>query len=273
MNDVNFSSTNLTDVSSQIAFGTFESFVITLFTGLQDAGALGIIFYGIGFTLWVFLTVPSTLVELCAGFIWGAPLATAVGACAKTIGCTLTFLLGRKIGTQRNWKAPQVLLNRWPSGEHQIARTLLFIFVMRFAPLPLAMKNIGLALIPEVTWWEFVFATGIWNIATSSLWSVLGGSASSLLEATRAREVLSTYRANAIAGAMRHPIYFALLLFILIIITGYLLRRCFEHLCMCSKGFHGHSDGGVLKQPLSNLGGAHRYHPVQTTSMQELNSV
>ena len=145
--------------------------MITLFTGLQDAGAIGIIFYGIGFTLWVFLTVPSTLVgtqcrdfflvkphqhrqffkrnsELCAGFIWGAPLATAVGACAKTIGCTLTFLLGRKIGNKRNWKAPQALLNRWPSGEHQIARTLLFIFAMRFAPLPLAMKNVGLALIP-----------------------------------------------------------------------------------------------------------------------------
>lgn len=145
--------------------------MIALFTGLQDAGAAGIMLFGIGFTLWVFLTVPSTLVgtqcrnfsvvqrvhsrqfanrnsELCAGFIWGAPLATAVGACAKTVGCTLTFLLGRRIGAERNWKVPQFLLDNWPSGQHELARTLLFIFLMRFAPLPLAMKNIGLALIP-----------------------------------------------------------------------------------------------------------------------------
>lgn len=92
-----------------------------------------------------------------------------------------------------------------------------------FAGQDLNLSNLSLTH-AEVKWWEFVLATGIWNIATSSLWSLLGGSASSLLQATRAREVLSTYRANAMAGAMRHPIYFVLLLFILVVIVAYLLR-------------------------------------------------
>ncbi len=54
--------------------------------------------YFCGFmALWVALCLPSTPIELMAGFVFGFPVAFAALAVGKPLGCCIAFLLGRCI--------------------------------------------------------------------------------------------------------------------------------------------------------------------------------
>ena len=177
----------------------FLSAVISVLTSLKSLGFAGRVAYVAGLSIWTFLCLPTTPIELASGFIfplWASTLMSVVG---KTTGSLVALILGRRL------LKPLVtrLLARSSGGGGAVHRHLVgelqrrpiqTMSILRAAPLPTPFKIYGLCLfhpdlVPVTTY--FFVALGI-NTCWSLVWSLTGSSASSLQDAVAGNGDTST---------------------------------------------------------------------------------
>mmetsp|Transcript_43203 Transcript_43203/g.101597 ORF Transcript_43203/g.101597 Transcript_43203/m.101597 type:complete len:257 (+) Transcript_43203:103-873(+) len=158
------------------------------FSYLEDAGWEGYWLLIVVFSGYVCLALPTTPVEIAAGFIYGPFWGAVCGSVSKTIGSTLAFFLGRLLGRKvlsegTPSKVPAVLRPKLSALQQQPFLTMIGI---RLAPLPLAVKNYGLALCGAAAW-PYIIASIAVNTPFSILWATTGASCHSLLDALSVR--------------------------------------------------------------------------------------
>jgi len=155
------------------------AFIKQVLEVVENAGNLGYGLLLLFFFCVVCLSLPTTPVELSAGFIYGPIWGCVAGVIGKTVGCLIAFYIGQFLGKKMGWKVPEALQSRMPALKSQPLVTMIGI---RVAPLPLGVKNYGLALC-EVPVSSYVSASLIVNIPFSCLWGSLGASCASLGDA------------------------------------------------------------------------------------------
>mmetsp|Transcript_36039 Transcript_36039/g.66230 ORF Transcript_36039/g.66230 Transcript_36039/m.66230 type:complete len:327 (-) Transcript_36039:67-1047(-) len=156
----------------------------SVFSYLEDAGWEGYWLLIVLFSAYVCLALPSTPVEIATGFMYGPFWGSVCGTVSKTVGSTLAFFIGVQLGRQvlsdeASSKVPAVLRPRLAALQDQPCLTMIGI---RLAPLPLAVKNYGLALC-RVPIGPYIFASLVVNTPFSVLWALTGASCHSLLDA------------------------------------------------------------------------------------------
>lgn len=146
---------------------------------IERAGNVGYVLLLCFFFVVVCLSLPTTPIELSAGFLYGPVWGCTAGVIGKTVGCFIAYMIARVLGNKRGWKVPAALEPRLSALKSQPLLTMVGI---RVAPLPLGLKNYGLAMckVPAV---EYVLASLIVNIPFSCLWGSLGASCKSLKDA------------------------------------------------------------------------------------------
>ena len=94
--------------------------------------------------------------------MYGLPLGLLASVFGKTAGSALAFLGCKAVGKRRGWRVPARLtqqLSKLDEGGHP----LMSLILIRLAPIPLGMKNYGLALVPSCGFGYFTLASLIVN--------------------------------------------------------------------------------------------------------------
>jgi uncharacterized membrane protein YdjX (TVP38/TMEM64 family) len=146
---------------------------------LASLGAWGPVLLTLLFSLYVACGLPSTPVELASGFLYGPVIGAAIGTAAKTSGSTFAYWVGRIVGKRMGWKVPPQLEPYL--GQLRVHPTVTMIMI-RVAPLPLVVKNLGLAIAEVPAMPYFVAALAV-NAPFSVMWAMIGASCKSLKEA------------------------------------------------------------------------------------------
>ena len=71
--------------------------VLTAIQGLHNLGAMGRVGYVVGLSMWTLLCLPTTPVELAAGFIFPTASSSVMSALGKTFGSLAALLIGRRL--------------------------------------------------------------------------------------------------------------------------------------------------------------------------------
>jgi len=179
-------------------------FVQALFVLLQEH-PLGLVYYTLFLGAWTMCCLPTTPVEIAAGFTWSTASASAASSVGKTLGSCSAFAISRLLLLP--------VLSRSSGGAHgplrqrvrrgidaffsslgSAIRTQPFwtVGLIRAAPLPIALKNYGLGLSPELPGSVFCLMTLLVNIPFSIAWALTGSSASSLQEAVQSGDAGSS---------------------------------------------------------------------------------
>merc|ERR1712232_804702 len=122
--------------------GRFTMLLHMVFAFLEGAGWWGFAGLIIGFTICVCFALPSTPIEIAAGYLYGPIWGTVCGSVSKTAGSTVAFLVGRLLGQRFGYEVPGALADKLSALQDRPFMTMVGI---RVAPLPLAVKNYGLA--------------------------------------------------------------------------------------------------------------------------------
>ncbi|KAJ1618459.1 hypothetical protein T492DRAFT_1092304 [Pavlovales sp. CCMP2436] len=168
-----------------------------LFTFLQTQGPLGALYYMGFLVLWTLCCLPTTPLEIAAGYTFSPVLSIGASIVGKTAGSLIAFALGRQFAARvlaRPAGAADdggvTLAGRARALSLQLqsavtARPVQTITMVRASPMPIAIKNYGLALLPAHVLPGRLFAviTLVVNMPYSIAWSLTGSSASSLQEA------------------------------------------------------------------------------------------
>mmetsp|Transcript_35522 Transcript_35522/g.81353 ORF Transcript_35522/g.81353 Transcript_35522/m.81353 type:complete len:310 (-) Transcript_35522:92-1021(-) len=175
---------NPSHVQDAAELGGHMELIHSLFSYLEDAGWQGYWLLIVLFSAYVCLALPSTPVEIATGFMYGPFWGSVCGTVSKTVGSTLAFFIGVQLGRQvlsddAPSKVPAVLRPRLAALQDQPCLTMIGI---RLAPLPLAVKNYGLALC-RVPIGPYILASLVVNTPFSVLWALTGASCHSLLDA------------------------------------------------------------------------------------------
>jgi len=205
------------DVAEESTSPIVRAFKQTL-EAVERAGNFGFVLLLCFFFVVVCLSLPTTPIELSAGFMYGAVWGCVAGVIGKTVGCLIAFLLARTLGEKWGLKVPQALESRLGALKSQPLMTMIGI---RVAPLPLGLKNYGLAMcnVPAAS---YVMASLVVNIPFSCLWASLGSSCHSLGDALN----FDTSKVS-ILGAV--PVWGqALLAGAVLVGVGFLVRRHFS---------------------------------------------
>lgn len=147
---------------------------------LQDSGWSGYAVLLVAFSLWVFFALPTTPVEVAAGFMYGVFWGSACGFLCKTIGSCAAFAVVRLFRRRMGWQVPDTLK---PKLQALHDAPLVTMVGVRLAPLPLGVKNYGLALVPGIDIARYALAASAVNAPFSLLWASAGVSCRSLEEA------------------------------------------------------------------------------------------
>lgn len=159
--------------------GVTRGFVPRAFEKLQGAGWRGFAALILGFSTWVCFSLPTTPIEVAAGFVYGPVWGSSCGLFGKTAGSCAAFALVRALGRRRGWKVPEALRPRLVALR---THPLMSMVAIRLAPLPLGVKNYGLALC-EVQALPFALASFVVNLPFSMMWAATGASCQTLSEA------------------------------------------------------------------------------------------
>lgn len=146
---------------------------------LEEAGWAGYCVLLVAFSLWVACSLPTTPIEVACGFLYGLSAGTFCGLFCKTLGSVIAFLLVRALKDSRGWDVPDALASQL---EPLRAAPTLTMIGIRIAPLPLGVKNYGLALC-DVPLVPYIVAALLVNAPFSFLWATAGSSATSLKDA------------------------------------------------------------------------------------------
>ena len=177
---------------------------------LRDHAPTSAVYYALIVMLWIVLCLPSTVIELVAGAIFSYPVALLTLTVGKQLGCTLAFVIGKLVATDamraalgrhpprastdtaRRRRPPQ------PKPTSKRKRTIQAMFfameqhpwkitlLLRFLPVPISVKNYGMACLPCPTH-VFTVCTFMAGIPFTLIWVHLGESTKSLLEALSGR--------------------------------------------------------------------------------------
>lgn len=153
---------------------------------LRHAGPLGHLAIVASFTIWVWIALPITPVEIAIGFIFGPMWGFVCNLFCKTLGSAGAFLTAQQLGRRRGWKMPGIVRSRLPLLR---TKPVLTMIGLRLLPVPLVVKNYGLGLC-EVRLSHFLVATIAVDIPPSAIWATVGGSSASLSDALTAHHSL-----------------------------------------------------------------------------------
>mmetsp|Transcript_4384 Transcript_4384/g.11362 ORF Transcript_4384/g.11362 Transcript_4384/m.11362 type:complete len:272 (-) Transcript_4384:375-1190(-) len=186
--------------------------VLRLFTWLQTQGPIGVVYYTLFLTAWTVACLPTTPLEISAGYTFSSRSAVIASVTGKTLGSVAAFMLGRTFiapvlarrraaaaAAAAAWDAAHPhehhshshcrwgrLANLTSHLQHALAAAPAeTIAMVRASPTPIAIKNYGLSLMPLDVVPTPVFAaiTLAVNVPYSIAWSLTGSSASSLQDA------------------------------------------------------------------------------------------
>lgn len=125
--------------------------VLDLRFWILEHGALGVAAYFMLFVSLLQLMMPTTTLELLAGFMFGFRLGALVAVGAEVVGTAISFVLGRWCFRESIDK----LLEGYPVWS--VLRSAIStgvwrgVIILRLAYIPLPLKNYGLAVLPEVS--------------------------------------------------------------------------------------------------------------------------
>jgi uncharacterized membrane protein YdjX (TVP38/TMEM64 family) len=171
----------------------YLEFVQRLFVMLQEH-PYGLIYYTFFLALWTMCCLPTTPVEIAAGFTWTPVWASAASSIGKTVGSSSAFALSRLLllpllsRSSRSGNGPiRLHIDSFFGQLGSAIRTRPFwtVGLIRAAPLPIALKNYGLGMMPELPTSVFMLMTFGVNVPFSVAWTLTGSSASSLQEAVQ----------------------------------------------------------------------------------------
>jgi len=158
---------------------------------LKSLGFVGKLGYGFSLGLWTLFCLPTTPIELAAGYIFPMVPSAFISAVGKTAGNLAALVLGRRL--------LRPLLQRWLSRsdsstlhEHLLRELrenpIQTMSIMRAAPLPTPFKIYGLSLFPAelVPFSTYAGIALTFNSLWSLVWSLTGSSASTLHDAMSA---------------------------------------------------------------------------------------
>lgn len=164
--------------------------IVQTLAGLSSLGWPGRVGYVFGLAVWTLLCLPTTPIELAAGFssLGGVCTSAGLSAVGKTLGSLAALLIGRRL--------LKPLITRWMSHKINgpLHRHLLrelqenpiqTMSILRAAPLPTPFKIYSLSLFPVelVPLSTYACIALTFNSLWSLVWSLAGSSASSLQEA------------------------------------------------------------------------------------------
>ena len=162
--------------------------IVETLSSLSSLGWPGRVAYVVGLSVWTLLCLPTTPIELAAGYSFGVGASAGMSAVGKTLGSLAALLLGRRL--------LKPLLTRWlhktsngPLHRHLLKELqenpIQTMSILRAAPLPTPFKIYGLSLFPVelVPLSTYACIALTFNSLWSLVWSLAGSSASSLQEA------------------------------------------------------------------------------------------
>jgi len=167
--------------------GGFLTVLIHVLQGLKTLGLAGHIGYVAGLSIWTFLCLPTTPIELASGFIFPSLwLSTLMSVAGKTIGSVIALVVGRRL--------LKPLIARVLSANNNLLQHLInelrerpiqTMSMLRAAPLPTPFKIYGLCLMPAelVPVSTYLVVALCINSVWSLVWTLTGSSASSLQDA------------------------------------------------------------------------------------------
>eukprot|EP00931_Biecheleriopsis_adriatica_P087836 TRINITY_DN62250_c0_g1_i1.p1 TRINITY_DN62250_c0_g1~~TRINITY_DN62250_c0_g1_i1.p1 ORF type:complete len:343 (-),score=48.99 TRINITY_DN62250_c0_g1_i1:41-1036(-) len=156
-----------------------SAFLATAFGAYAKTGWVGYLFHYVAFTVWLSLALPTTAVELATAYVFGPTRGFLCSITCKTLGQCVAFLVVLTLRQRRGWKIPDALRPRLESIRR---KPLLTMISVRLTPLPLGLKNYGLA-ICDVPFVLYMLAGIAVNAPFSVLWALTGSSCKSLSDA------------------------------------------------------------------------------------------
>jgi uncharacterized membrane protein YdjX (TVP38/TMEM64 family) len=244
----------------------YLEFVQRLFVLLQQHPH-GLVYYTLFLALWTMCCLPTTPVEIAAGFTWTPVWASAASSVGKTIGSSSAFALSRLL-------LLPLLSRSATSGHGPIRRQLDDVFgqlgsairtrpfwtvgLIRAAPLPIAIKNYGLGMLPELPTSVFMLMTMSVNVPFSVAWALTGSSASSLQDAVQSGG------AGSSSGRMITSLITA---GVLLVSLGYVGNLCRDQLKLMRDTHHA-SDGANSSFSDKSMPGGQRASDAPDSSLE-----
>jgi len=143
-------------------------------TSVQSAGPLGILYFGLFYTIAEVLAIPATPLTASAGLLFGWKLGTAVVLFSASIAASVSFLLGRTFlrGIVETWIAE---VPRFQKLDNAIGREgFKLVLLLRLSPLfPFALSNYFYG-VTSVGFWEY-FAGTLLGFTPGTIAYVAGG--------------------------------------------------------------------------------------------------
>mmetsp|Transcript_43216 Transcript_43216/g.113510 ORF Transcript_43216/g.113510 Transcript_43216/m.113510 type:complete len:282 (-) Transcript_43216:250-1095(-) len=162
--------------------------VLLVLESLSNLGLAGKLGYLITLSVWTVLCLPTTPIELTAGFCFDKVTAIVASASGKTLGNMAALLIGRAylqpfIMRQLSSRAGGSSLHQHLLHELR-ENPIQTMSVLRAAPLPTPLKLYGLSLFPAelVTVRRYAIIALVFNLLWSLVWTLAGSSASSMAD-------------------------------------------------------------------------------------------
>jgi len=165
----------------KMALSNFSQKALAFCEFVQAQGTLGVIIYMLAFTIWVVLCMPSTILEILPGFLFGTKTGFVVCMVGKNLGSFIAMVLGHTLlaGYVRE-KAKE-----WPLLEGiKVAikqQGFLMILMVRTVMMPIAIKNYGLAAI-DVPATTNISAAVLSGIPFCFMWVYIGSTTKDIVE-------------------------------------------------------------------------------------------
>jgi len=166
--------------SLTIAFA--QEAVFDLIHAIVAQGVVGKLLYVLFLVVWTVVCFPTTIAELLCGFTFGFGTSVIVSMAGKTLGSIVSFLIGKY--AFRSWIQERI------AGRYPVMKALQravvqkpwqIIFLTRLAMLPIALKNYGVSVMPDIKLWVFSVCTLIGGIPFTVAWSYFGSASSDLV--------------------------------------------------------------------------------------------
>lgn len=209
----------------------YLEFVQKMFDGLLEH-PLGLVYYTLFLSAWTLCCLPTTPVEIAAGFTWPLGPASLASSIGKTLGSCTAFALSRLLllplmarSTQPERGPTRKRLDAFFNHLGGFIRTRPWwtVGLIRAAPLPIALKNYGLGMMDGCPGQVFALMTLAVNVPFSVAWALTGASASSLQEAVQSGG------AGSSSGKLVSSVVSALVLFVCL---GFAGRYCSDQLAL-----------------------------------------
>jgi uncharacterized membrane protein YdjX (TVP38/TMEM64 family) len=143
---------------------------------------MGYFYYVLILTIGTVICIPTTILELASGFIFGMWPSVAVSLIGKCIGSVISFMLGRCLF--KKYLRDNVLA-RYPiieALEESVEnKPIAMILLTRLAFIPMAVKNYGISVIRSVPFNKFTLCTIIGSIPFTLVWSYFGSASQDLV--------------------------------------------------------------------------------------------